>query len=54
MTDIVDVLVLLYLNPFEISQVLMIQMILDSRIVSITQLHAAQLPLSLISSTRMR
>jgi hypothetical protein len=54
MADIVDVLVLLDLDPFEVSQVLMVQVVLDGRIVAVAKLHAAELPLSGGRGTRMR
>ena len=40
-TDVVDVFVFLYLYALEVSQVLVIKVILYCRIVAVSQLHSA-------------
>jgi hypothetical protein len=39
--DVIDVLVLLYLYAFEVSEVLVVQVVLDSGVIAVAQLHAA-------------
>lgn len=54
MADVVDVLVLLDLYPFEFSEVLMVQVVLNGRVVPVPYLHAADFSLSGRKGTRMR
>ena len=52
--DVVDISILLYFCFFEICQVFVVEMILDGKLVAITDLHTAQFFLPLKGSTLMK